>query len=140
MRRFFAFLLGLGFAAASPAAAQSVVAPLPSGVTLRIHGPGSSITGVLYQQSVDSVWLRRRGSDAAIRGIAVANIQRVEEAQPAYALSVLAGTGLGGLVGAALYSVTAKNDRDLTVGLSVITGAVMGLLFPHTNWVPVRLH
>jgi hypothetical protein len=141
MRRFFALLIVAGsFAAvASPASAQSLAA-LPSGVTLRVHGPQSYITGVLYQQSVDSVWVRARGDDAPVQGMAAANITRVEEAQPAYAKSVLVGTGLGVLLGAALYPITAHNDHDVFIGFSVLGGAFAGLLFPHTEWVPVAIH
>ncbi len=142
MRRFFAFLIVIGglAALAAPASAQSSIAPLPSGVTLRINGPGSKIIGVLYQQSIDSVWLRPRGENESIRGIPVAQITRVDEARPEYTQSILVGTGIGILVGAALYPITAHNDHDVFIGLSVIGGAVAGMLFPHTGWVRVLLH
>jgi hypothetical protein len=141
MRRLFALLLVLGglAAVASPACAQTI-ALLPSGVTLRINGPQSKITGVLYSQSVDSVSLRPRGDNETIRTIAVSRITRVDQAQPAYVKSVLVGTGLGVLLGAALYPITSHNDHDIFIGLSVISGAVAGVLFPHTDWVPVPLH
>ena len=141
MRRLFTLLLVLGGLAAvgSPAAAQ-VLAPLPSGVTLRINGPQAHLLGVLYSQSVDSVSVRKRGDNQPVQTIAAANITRVEQAQPAYAKSVLVGTGLGVLLGAALYPITSHDDHDLFIGLSVIGGAVAGLMFPHTDWVPVRLH
>lgn len=142
MRRFFAFLIVIvGLAAgAAPASAQSTIAPLPSGVTLRINGPGSNLIGVLYQQSIDSVWVRARGENESIRSIAVSQITRVDRARPEYAKSVLVGTGIGILVGAALYPITSHNDHDVFIGLSVISGAVAGLLFPHTGWVSVLLH
>ena len=142
MRRLFALLQVLGglTAVASPAAAQSAIAPLPSGVTLRVHGSGMTITGVLYQQSVDSVWVRARGNDQAVRGIATGRITAVEQAKPAYLKSVLVGTALGAGLGAVLYTVSAHNDHDIFVGFSVIAGAVAGSLFPHTDWSPVPLH
>lgn len=141
MRRLLALVLvfaGLA-AGAHPAAAQAPLAPLPSGVTLRINGPASHIAGVLDRQSVDSVWLRPRGENAMTRSIAVANITRVEMARPAYARSVLMGTVLGGLLGAALYPIVSHNDHDLAIGLSVIAGAAAGLMFPRTDWIPVAL-
>ncbi len=142
MRRFFAFVLVFaGFAAfAAPAAAQSEIALLPSGVTLRINGPASHLEGVLYQQSVDSVWLRARGENAVPRGIAVSQIRSVDQAHRDYARSILVGTGLGALLGAALYPITAHNDHDIFIGLSVIGGAMAGLIFPHVSWVPIPLH
>jgi hypothetical protein len=142
MRRFFAFLIVFGglAALAAPASAQSTIAPLPSGVTLRINGPGSKLIGVLYQQSIDSVWVRPRGDNQPIHGIAVSQIVRVDQARPEYAKSVLVGTGIGILVGAALYPITSHNDHDVFIGLSVIGGAVAGLLFPHTGWSSVPLH
>lgn len=142
MRRFFAFLIVIGglSAFAAPASAQSAIAPLPSGVTLRINGPGSDLVGVLYQQSFDSVWVRQRGNNQPIRSIAVSRIVRVDQARPEYAKSVLVGTGIGLLVGAALYPITSHNDHDVFIGLSVIGGAVAGLLFPHTGWSSVPLH
>jgi hypothetical protein len=142
MRRLFALSIvfaGLATVAA-PAAAQSAIALLPSGVTLRINGPGSDLVGVLYQQSLDSVWLRQRGNNTIVRSIAVPRIQRVDQARPEYVKSMLVGTGLGVLVGVALYSVTPHSDHDLYIGLSVIGGAVAGLLFPHTAWKSVPLH
>ncbi|MHB1862692.1 MAG: hypothetical protein ACYCVL_06930 [Gemmatimonadaceae bacterium] len=140
MRRFLALaLLFVGLAvAARPASAQGI-APLPSGVTLRIHGPQTAITGVLQQQSMDSVWLRPRGANQVTRSIAVPLILRVEQARPAYTKSILVGTALGIALGAALYPVTSHNDHDVVIGLSVIAGAVTGIMFPHTDWVPVPL-
>ncbi len=142
MRRFFAFLIVIGglAAVAAPASAQSSIAPLPSGVTLRINGPGSNIIGVLYEQSIDSVWVRPRGDNTMIRSIAVSRITRVDQERPEYAKSILVGTGIGILVGAALYPITSHNDHDVFIGLSVIGGAVAGMLFPHAGWVPVLLH
>lgn len=142
MRRFFALLLVFaGFAAAArPAAAQSTIALLPSGVTLRIHGQGATISGVLYQQGLDSVWLRSRAGDQTIRGIAIPAITSVERAQPAYAKSVLLGAGLGILVGAALYPSTSHNDHDVVIGSTMFAGTLLGLLFPRTDWIPVPLH
>jgi hypothetical protein len=141
MRRIYALLfVSLGLAAvAAPASAQSAIAPLPSGVTLRVRGPNTSITGVLYQQSVDSVWVQQRGANQPVRGIAVSQITRVDREQPAYVKSVLVGTGLGILLGAALYPITSHNDHDVFIGFSFIGGAVAGLLFPHSDWVPVSL-
>lgn len=142
MRRFFALVLVFaGFTvAAAPAAAQSAITALPSGVTLRINGPASHLEGLLYQQSVDSVWLRASGRNAEPRGIAVSQITSVDRAQPQYVKSILIGTGVGALVAAALYNVTVKGDRDIAVGFSIIGGAVAGMLFPHIDWVPVPLH
>ncbi len=142
MRRFFAFLIVIGglTAIGTPASAQSAIAPLPSGVTLRINGPGSNLIGVLYQQSLDSVLVRPRGNNETVRSIAVSRIVRVDRARPEYAKSILVGTGIGVLVGAALYPITSHNDHDVFIGLSVIGGAVAGMLFPHTGWVPVLLH
>ncbi|HVA56912.1 MAG: hypothetical protein WBQ26_09590 [Gemmatimonadaceae bacterium] len=140
MRRIVALLLvaaGLCVVARPAAAQSSGIAPLPSGVTLRVNGPGSTITGVLYQQSIDSVWLRPRGENEAVRAIAVSRITRVDAAQPAYAKSVLVGTGLGLLLGAALYPITSHNDHDVFIGLSLVAGAAAGLIFPHTDWTPV---
>jgi hypothetical protein len=142
MRRFFALLIVCGglAAVASPASAQSAIAPLPSGVTLRINGPGSNLIGVLYQQTIDSVWVRPRGDNQVPRSIAVPQMVRVDQAKPEYAKSILVGTGIGILVGAALYPMTSHGDHDLFIGLSVIGGAVAGMLFPHTSWVPVTFH
>ncbi len=140
MRRIVALSLAVAAlcVAARPALAQSAgIAPLPSGVTLRINGPASNLTGVLYQQSVDSVWLRSRGADQAVRAIAVPAVTRVDQARPAYTESVLVGTGLGILLGAALYPITSHNDHDVFIGLSVMVGAAAGLIFPHTDWIPV---
>ncbi len=141
MRRFFALLLvGAGLAAgAHPAAAQSTIAPLPSGVTLRVHGPQTTISGVLYQQGLDSVWLRSEGGTQTVRAVAVSQITRVEQAHRAYARSVLIGTGLGALLGAALYPASSHNDHDLVIGGTVLTGAMLGLIFPRIDWVPVPL-
>ncbi|MDE3128382.1 MAG: hypothetical protein KGL38_10280 [Gemmatimonadota bacterium] len=142
MRRFLALLLAVAglTAGARSAAAQSAIAPLPSGVTLRVHGPQTMITGVLYQQGLDSVWLRAGGGSRQIRGVAISQITRVEQAHPAYVRSVLLGTGLGALLGAALYPVSAHNDHDVVIGGSVLAGAMFGLLFPRTDWVTVPLH
>jgi len=140
MRRPFTLSLAfVGMYIVAPAASAQVIAPLPSAVTLRINGPASHLIGVLYQQSVDSVWLRPRGSDQATRGIAVSQIMTVEQAQPAYAKSLIVGTVIGIAVGAALYPITSHNDHDVFVGLSVLTGAVAGMMFPHIDWVPVPL-
>jgi hypothetical protein len=143
MRRIVALSLAIAASslAAGPAAAQSAgIAPLPSGVTLRVNGPGSSISGVLYQQSLDSIWLRQRGGDQEVRAIAVSQVASVEQARPAYTASVLVGTGLGILLGAALYPITSHNDHDVFIGLSVMVGAAAGLIFPHTDWIPVSFH
>ena len=142
MRRLFACLIVIGglAAVAAPASAQSSIALLPSGVTLRINAPGSNIVGVLYRQSIDSVWLRPRGDNEPVRSIAVSQIVRVDQARPEYAKSILVGTGIGILVGAALYPITSHNDHDVFIGLSVIGGAVAGMVFPHTGWVRVLLH
>lgn len=142
MRRFLACVIVLGglAAAAAPASAQSSIAPLPSGVTLRINGPGSNLIGVLYRQSIDSVWVRLRGDNEPVRSIAVSQVVRVDRARPEYAKSILVGTGIGILVGAALYPITSHNDHDVFIGLSVIGGAVAGMVFPHTGWVRVLLH
>ena len=142
MRRFFALVIVLGglAVAASPASAQSSIALLPSGVTLRINGPGSNLIGVLYQQSLDSVWVRPLANNQDPRGIAIPQITRVDQAKPEYGKSILVGTGIGLLVGVALYPITAHNDHDIFIGLSVIGGAVAGMLFPHVSWVPVPLH
>ncbi|MGH7669530.1 MAG: hypothetical protein ACRENQ_08535 [Gemmatimonadaceae bacterium] len=142
MRRLFACLIVIGglAAVAAPASAQSSIALLPSGVTLRINAPGSNIVGVLYRQSIDTVWLRPRGDNEPVRSIAVSQIVRVDQARPEYAKSILVGTGIGILVGAALYPITSHNDHDVFIGLSVIGGAVAGMVFPHTGWVRVLLH
>ncbi len=140
MRRIVALSLAMAVmgAAARPVAAQTAgIAPLPSGVTLRVNGPGSAITGVLYQQSIDSVWLRERGGNQAIHSIAVPGITGVELSRPQYTQSVLVGTGLGILLGAALYPITSHNDHDVAIGFSLLAGAAAGLLWPHTEWVPV---
>lgn len=141
MRRIFALVLVLGGLAVvgSPAVAQSL-APLPSGVTLRINGPQSHLMGVLYSQSVDSVSVRQRGDNEVVHAIAATSITRVEQSKPAYVKSMLIGAGLGVLLGAALYPITPHADHDLYIGLSVIGGAVAGLVFPRTDWVPVTLH
>lgn len=142
MRRFFALLLvGAGLAGRPhTAAAQSTIAPLPSGVTLRVRGPQTLTTGVLYQQGLDSVWLRSNGAARTIRAVPVSRITGVDRAQPAYARSVLLGTGLGALLGAALYPVSSHDDHDIVIGGSVLVGAMAGLLFPRTDWIPVPLH
>jgi hypothetical protein len=150
MRRIFALLLafaGLAAGAQSAAAqsaitpaAQSTIALLPSGVTLRIHGLNSSITGVLYQQGIDSVWVRPLGTGPATRAMATSAITSVQRARPAYVRSVLMGTGLGAVLGALLYSVSSHNDHDIVIGGSVLAGAMAGLIFPRTDWISVPLH
>lgn len=140
MRRILALaFLFVGLAVSAGRASAQGMALLPSGVTLRIHGPQTVITGVLEQQSIDSVWLRPRGANQITRSIAVPLIRRVEQARPAYTKSILVGTGLGIALGAALYPITSHSDHDVVIGLSVVAGAVAGILFPHTDWVPVPL-
>ncbi|HET7631757.1 MAG TPA: hypothetical protein VFK16_05495 [Gemmatimonadaceae bacterium] len=140
-RRFLALLLALGgVAALAPAATAQAIAPLPSGVVLRVHANQSIMTGVLYAQSVDSVWLRQRGDRVAVQGAAISQITRVERAHPEYVKSLLVGTALGGVLAAALYTITSPGDRDMAVGFSVIAGAVAGLVFPHVGWAQVPLH
>ncbi len=142
MRRFFALLLvfaGLA-AGAQPAAAQSGIALLPSGVTLRIHGQGTTISGVLYQQGLDSVWVRSGGGNQAIRSLAVSQITSVEQAHREYTKSVLMGAALGILAGVALYPTTSHNDHDVVIGSTFFVGTMLGLIFPRTDWIPVPLH
>jgi hypothetical protein len=140
MRRLFALVLTLGglLAVATPAAAQTI-APLPSGVVLRVHGGGASATGVLYSQSADSVWLRQDNKAESLRGFSVSQITKVEQAKPEYAKSLIVGTAAGLLLGAVLNPIVSPGDRDIAMGFSVIAGAVAGLVFKHTHWVQVPL-